>query len=248
MPRDNRLFPERLERGCMRRVKAERLLSHRQIQRFYDSFGRMQDWQGFYEDIATDALLRNGASGQAREIFELGRGTGRFAERLLDEFLPPEARYVGVDLSDTMVAMARKRLARFGPRAEVYRSDGAPQFDFGPGTFDRCVANDVLDLLTSGDIEAVLGEARRILCPGGLPGLTSLTRGFIHVSCGVERVWRALHALHPMLVGGCRPIRLSEWVTEPRWQMRDDAPFSGFGVPSEVLVAERVGSVKKEAM
>jgi ubiquinone/menaquinone biosynthesis C-methylase UbiE len=216
------------------------MLSHQQAKSFYDRFGKKQDWQNFYEDIATGALIRNGEFPNATAVLEFGCGTGRFGERLLEDHLPPRARYVGIDISDTMVALAKERLARFGARAEVYLTDGSPQLDFGAAAFDRFVSNYVLDLLTLDDIRAVLREAWRVLSEGGLLGLTSLTHGFTATSRVVERIWTAIHAIRPGLVGGCRPINLVEFVAKPSWKVRYDSEFCRYGVPSEVLVAEKV--------
>jgi ubiquinone/menaquinone biosynthesis C-methylase UbiE len=216
-----------------------RMLSHRQAKAFYDRFGKKQDWQGFYEDAATEALIRNGAFDRAGAVFEFGCGTGRFAERLLERHLPVDARYVGVDISETMVALAKGRLARFGSRAEVQLTDGSARLDFKKSSCDRFVSNYVLDLLTFEDIRTVLQEAWRVLSAGGLLGLVSLTHGFTPVSRVVEGLWMALYAIRPRLVGGCRPIALSELVAGPRWRIRYDDKFSNYGVPSEVLVAEK---------
>jgi ubiquinone/menaquinone biosynthesis C-methylase UbiE len=216
------------------------MLSHEQAKAFYDRFGKKQDWQNFYEDVATAALLRNGVFDKAGAVLEFGCGTGRFAERLLEEYLPKKARYVGVDISKTMVALAKKRLVRFGARAEVYLTDGSTHLDFAKATFDRFVSNYVLDLLTFEDIRTVLQEAWRVLTDGGLLGLTSLTYGFTFISCVVTSIWMKIHAIRPTLVGGCRPINLLELVSEPRCRIRYEGKFSSYGVPSEVLVAQKV--------
>jgi hypothetical protein len=102
------------------------------------------------------------------------------------------------------------------------------------------VSNYVLDLLGFEDIRTVLREAWRILSDGGLLGLVSLTHGFTFISRVVERIWMAMYAIRPAFVGGCRPINLFGLVTKPNWMIRYDNKFSSFGVPSEVLVAEKV--------
>jgi ubiquinone/menaquinone biosynthesis C-methylase UbiE len=217
-----------------------RVLSYRQAKAFYDGFGKKQDWQSFYEDVATEALIRNGQFDRASGVLELGCGTGRFAERLLEKHLPPNARYIGVDISETMVALAKERLVRFGSRAELRLTEGSPQLDFETGAFDRFVSNYVFDLLGFEDIQALLQEAWRVLSEGGLLGLASLTHGFTCISRVVESIWTTIYAIRPMFVGGCRPISLSKLVTKPTWRIRYDAKFSSYGVSSEVLVAEKV--------
>jgi hypothetical protein len=48
-----------------------------------------------------------------------------------------------------------------------------------------------------------------------------------------------VHALRPALVGGCRPLELTAWVSSSEWRVRHHSRVAPFGVPSEVLVAER---------
>ena len=136
--------------------------------------------------------------------------------------------------------LAKERLVRFGSRAELRLTEGSPQLDFETGAFDRFVSNYVFDLLGFEDIQALLQEAWRVLSEGGLLGLASLTHGFTCISRVVESIWTTIYAIRPMFVGGCRPISLSKLVTKPTWRIRYDAKFSSYGVPSEVLVAEKV--------
>jgi ubiquinone/menaquinone biosynthesis C-methylase UbiE len=215
------------------------VLSHRQTAAFYDRLGRKQDWQDFFEREAIEALLRNGRFETARSVLELGCGTGKFAEGLLDRHLPSDARYVGVDISRTMRGIAAQRLERFGERAVIVATDGAPRFDLAHDSFDRFVSNYVLDLLSLDDIRGFLEEARRVLVEAGLIGLTSLTHGFTLPSRIVEAVWTRVHAKRPSLVGGCRPIHLAGLAHEPSWRHRYHARIVSWGVPSEVLVAEK---------
>jgi ubiquinone/menaquinone biosynthesis C-methylase UbiE len=220
-----------------------RTLSHEEACRFYDRFGAKQDWQGFYEDAATDDLSRHADLATATRVIEFGCGTGRFAEAILEHHLPVDARYVGVDVSSRMVDLARTRLARFHERAEVRQSDGAPAIAAEGGSADRLVSNYVLDLLSNDDIAALLRDAHRVLREGGLLGLVSLTHGWTFVSRAVEWSWSRLYAVRPLLVGGCRPLELRQFVQPPRWHVRYHHRVARFGVPSEILVAEKRRSV-----
>jgi SAM-dependent methyltransferase len=73
-----------------------RTLSHDEARRAYDRIGSLQDSQAFYEDVATSLLLQHGDFPSARSVFEFGCGTGRFAQRLLEEQL------TGDDLPDVL--------------------------------------------------------------------------------------------------------------------------------------------------
>ena len=214
-------------------------LTRDQARRVYDRIGARQDTQAFYEDAATDRLVAHAEFGAAARVLELGCGTGRFAARLLSEYLPAGARYRGLDLSPTMVGLARARLAAFGDRAEVVLTDGAPPGTEATASRDRFVSNYVLDLLAEDDIAAVVREAHRILVPGGLLAVCSLSTGAGPWSRAVSRLWSRIHALHPALVGGCRPLDLRDWIAAPAWRLRHQSRLSPFGLCSEVIVAER---------
>jgi hypothetical protein len=117
--------------------------------------------------------------------------------------------------------------------------DGSPPAAEPTASRDRFVSSYVLDLLSEEDIAAVLREAHRILAPGGLLCLTSLSTGIGALSRFVSGTWSRVHALRPALVGGCRPLDLTAWVSSSAWLVRHHAKVAPFGVPSEVLVAER---------
>jgi SAM-dependent methyltransferase len=215
-------------------------LSHAEARRIYDRIGSKQDTQAFYEDRATNELIPHLRLGAASSVFEFGCGTGRFAARLLREHLTSAASYRAVDLSPTMVALARSRLAPFGERAQVALTDGRPPAGEPSAAFDRFVSNYVLDLLSLDDARAVVGEAHRMLGPGGLLGLASLTNGFGFGTRLFDRLWSGLHALAPTLVGGCRGIEILDLLSQDRWKIIHVARVSALGVPLEAVAAERI--------
>lgn len=219
------------------------VLTRSQTRAFYDRFGAKQDSQAFYEDVALDELIAHAAFGEAVQVFELGCGTGRLALRLLAERLSPRASYLGLDLSRTMTGIATRRLAPFGDRAKVVLADGAGSFPLADGSVDRVVSTYVLDLLAEEDIRQTISEARRVLSPDGRLCLVSLTQGVTLSSRIVCALWSALFRLHPLLVGGCRPIRLVPFLDRHLWSIEYRNVVIRFGVPSEVIIAKAVGSI-----
>jgi ubiquinone/menaquinone biosynthesis C-methylase UbiE len=216
-----------------------RMLTHQQAKAFYDRLGSKQDLQAFYEMPATTNLIAHAAFEQAQSVFECGCGTGAFAERLLSRHLPPQARYLAVDSSSTMVALARARLARFGGRVTVRQTDGSLQFDEVSGSFERFVSNYVLDLLSLSDMAQLLAEAHRLLMAEGRLCLVSLTRGSTTLANLVTWTWTRIHALEPRLVGGCRPLELRDCLPRTHWHIDYARVITRFGVPSEVVVASK---------
>lgn len=216
----------------------ERTLTRAEARAFYDRFGARQDSQGFYEDSALDILVQRGDFENAAAVFELGCGTGRLAARLLVAYLPPTARYRGIDVSPTMVALARERLRPWAGRAEVELSDGS--LPPGDGLCDRFVSTYVLDLMSRQDIVDTLGGAYRLLGPRGLLCVVSLTHGRGPVGKLVSSGWSAVHRLRPKLVGGCRPIELLDFLPRDRWNVRHREIVCRWGITSEVMVAGTV--------
>ena len=210
-----------------------------EIKRFYDRLGRLLDTQAFYEDRGMSEIAAHGRFEEAKAVFEFGCGTGRLAGRLLAGYLPRDSRYLGVDVSETMAAIASKRLARWGPRVEVKRTDGSLAFPAAGAAFDRFLTTYVLDLLSDQAIGEVLNEARRILAPGGLFCAATLTHGAGGLSRLVSRVWQSVHDIRPMLLGGCRPISISGRLPADGWTMEHQAIIARWGLTSEVLIARK---------
>lgn len=216
------------------------MLSRDEARAFYDRFGARQDRQAFYEDPALRDMIAHAELEVASHVFEFGCGTGRLAKELLERHLPSTAEYHGIDLSPVMVELARERLSRFGARVSVQPAkNGPPDFGVTAGSIDRVVTTYVLDLLSEKDIAAVLEEAHRVLQPGGRLCVVSLTEGTSPLSRIVVALWKALFRIHPRLLGGCRPLALTGFLSTPRWRLLHRSVVTPYGLPSEVVVAER---------
>ena len=216
-----------------------RVLTHRQAQAFYNRMGAKQDWQAFYEAKATHDLIARASFETAQAVFEFGCGTGAFAERLLTAHLSPEAQYVTVDSSATMIRLAQARLARFGSRVAVEQTDGTLRFEAASSSYDRFVSTCVADLLAASDIAEMLSEAHRLLRPEGLLCLVSLTPGPTWLSRLVTGLWTGIHRLAPSLVGGCRPLELRTLLQAHPFLLEYAHVVTAFGIPSEIIVAKR---------
>jgi SAM-dependent methyltransferase len=126
------------------------------------------------EEHAVQRLLRPGLFNRrelaltvAREydapsVLDVGGGSGRIGELALEQ---GASRYVNVDLSDTMLDLARDRLARFGDKVQLVQGDFLTTPLEGP--FDVVLALGYFDY-----IEDAAAHARRIgeLCAGSAIG------------------------------------------------------------------------------
>ncbi len=216
-------------------------LTPAEAKRFYDRLGARLDSQAFYEDPAIDNLIAHADFEHARAVLEFGCGTGRLAERLLSRHLTATSQYLGLDISSTMVSLARTRLYRWADRSRVQQSDGAITLPLPPGRFDRCVSTYVLDLLSPEDIRMFLAEAHRVLSTDGRLCLVTLTYGVGPLTRLVSWSWERIYSLSPRMLGGCRPLRLGPILPVDAWASSHDDRVSSVGVTSEVVVASPKG-------
>ena len=138
-----------------------------------------------------------------------------------------------------MVALARRAVASWSERASVVQLDGSLPLPVADGSADRFVAAFVFDLLDPHYAGEVVADASRILRPGGLLCLSSLTWGRSPTSRLVSAAWHQLWRWAPRLVGGCRPIDLRPLVDDERWSVLEDTTVESWGFPAQVMVAAR---------
>jgi len=211
-------------------------LSHAESSAFYDRFGATQDKQGWYENAALDEMILYADFESAHSLCEFGCGTGALAERLLTQSATGIDYYLALDSSSIMVQLANNRLEPL-PATDVKLTDGAIHVPSPPTMFDRFVCCYVFDLLSESDAHLLLAEAARVLKPGGLLCVVSLSKGQTLTSKFVSTVWTLAYNISPSLVGGCRPISLRTMLRLEDWDIRDQRTVEPWGVPSEVIVA-----------
>jgi SAM-dependent methyltransferase len=109
-----------------------------------------------------DPLLDAARVGAGTRVLDLACGPGYAAARAAGRGAAP----VGVDLSPTMVALARARHP-----ALDFREASAEVLPFGPGAFDAVVGNFLVHHLAEPAV--ALAECARVLAPGGRLALTA---------------------------------------------------------------------------
>ena len=107
------------------------------------------------------------------DVLELGCGTGWNADGLLRRH--PGWRYTATDYDPDMVALAARRLSRFGDRVSVEQAD-ATSLGYPEASFDVVVALGVWHHV--GVWEKATLEAGRVLRPGGRLVLLDLLQDF----------------------------------------------------------------------
>ena len=139
------------------------------VKQMFDDIAPTYDRLNHILSMSIDKIWRRRVVRKVRKmkpqrIMDLATGTGDLAIKLAKRI--PEARVMGVDLSENMLAVAAEKVRRQGldDRIALYQGD-AEQLD---------VADNLLDVVTVafgvrnfGDLEQGLREIHRALCSGG---------------------------------------------------------------------------------
>jgi SAM-dependent methyltransferase len=99
-------------------------------------------------------------SHDAPRVLDVGGGSGRIGELLLEQ---GASRYVDIDLSDSMLDLARERLSRFGDKVTLIQGDFLETPI--PGSFDVALALGYFDYI--GNAPAHVQRMGELLAPGG---------------------------------------------------------------------------------
>ncbi|MBQ5358990.1 MAG: bifunctional demethylmenaquinone methyltransferase/2-methoxy-6-polyprenyl-1,4-benzoquinol methylase UbiE, partial [Alistipes sp.] len=140
-----------------------------EVREMFDNIAPTYDRLNHILSFSIDKIWRRRVVRKVRKmkpqrIMDLATGTGDLAIKLAKRI--PEARIMGVDLSENMLSVAAEKVRRQGldDRIALYQGD-AEQLD---------VADNLLDVVTVafgvrnfGDLEQGLREIHRALCSGG---------------------------------------------------------------------------------
>lgn len=122
----------------------------------------LQDW--VYRPAQNEVIAALRRSG-ARKVADIACGTGILADRIAQELHPDEV--YGVDMSDGMLAQARARSSKV-----VWRKGPAENLPFDDDALDAVVSTSAFHFF---DQPAALREFHRVLAPGGLAAVATLS-------------------------------------------------------------------------
>jgi S-adenosylmethionine-diacylgycerolhomoserine-N-methlytransferase len=129
--------------------------------RLHSKFYDLTRWSFLF---GRTAILREAAAvARPARILEVGCGTGKNLVNLCRLF--PQAEITGVDLSETMLAVARRKTAPLGPRLRLLHGAYGPAFQ-NERPYDLILFSYALSMFNPGFAEAI-ATARRDLVPGG---------------------------------------------------------------------------------
>jgi arsenite methyltransferase len=111
------------------------------------------------------ATLRALALQAGERVVDVGSGPGLLAAEMATQ-VGPAGRVIGLDLSDSMLALSRQRSGGLATsRCLSFLKADAARLPFADGTFDVAVSTQVYEYVP--DVPAALAEVHRVLRPGG---------------------------------------------------------------------------------
>lgn len=139
----------------------------------------------------------------APTVLDVACGTGRITRRVAADAGP----VVGIDISAGMLERARRYAAREGIENATFARMSADRLWFDAGAFDRVTCCWALHIFP--DVDAALGEIRRVLRPGGRFVGTALVEDYVLEWPPVRAVARGVLDAEPFAAADLRD-RLGE--------------------------------------
>lgn len=213
----------------------------RQARDAYDRMSRSYDaLAGWAERGPRRAGLRKLGAQEGERILDVGFGTGHALLELARQ-VGVTGKVYGLDLSDGMLEVAKRRLWRSGLRgAAELRLGDATSLPYPPETFDGVFTSFTLELFDTPEIPVVLAECHRVLRAGGRLLVVALSKehGERPLSRLAVRLYEWVHDRWPVAVD-CRPIYAARAVAEAGFVDVHADMRSMWGLPVEVAFGRK---------
>ncbi len=207
------------------------------------SYNRLSRWYdllaGSTEKKYRDWGLEKLSAQPGERILEIGFGTGHCLATLA-RAVGQEGCVIGVDLSDGMMAIAMKRLQRYGltDRADLYCGD-ASHLDFlEAGSVDAVLMCFTLELFDTPEIPRVLQECNHVLRSGGRLVVVCMTK--TDPPGMPVRVYEWFHDRMPDYAD-CRPIFAQPILEQCGFSIGSASLSTMWGLPVEIILARKQG-------
>ncbi len=212
------------------RSKEEAIATYDRISCWYDMLA------GRGEKKFRDAALEKLGVREGEVALEIGFGTGHCLLALA-ESVGDSGKVYGIDISQGMVniTQARVRAAGLLERVELKRGD-AVSLPFKINFFDAVFVSFTLELFDTPEIPIVLRECQRVLKRNGRIGVVAMSKK--GKASLLMRLYEWAHRNFPRYVD-CRPIFVQEALQGAGFQLVDVTEMSMWGLPAEVVVAEK---------
>jgi demethylmenaquinone methyltransferase/2-methoxy-6-polyprenyl-1,4-benzoquinol methylase len=217
----------------VKRSKEQARSSYNRMSRFYDVLTAHSERRPTQAGIAMLGARRG------ERILEIGPGTGRAILSLAAAVGDPGGVY-GLDVSEGMLEVARRKLEKRGLEARVVLSRGdATELPYDDCCFDAIFSSFTLELFDTPEIPVVLAECRRVLKQGGR--LTVVSMSDRDMAGAATRMYLRAHELWPSFVD-CRPIGARGFLEQAGFNYLASMGLSMWGLPVDVVLAVKTAT------
>jgi len=202
---------------------------------YYDRISVVYNWLGgIFERKPAEKALSYLKVENGEMVLEIGFGTGHSLQQIALSVGKTGKAY-GIDISDGMLQVTRKKLEKAGlmDRVELYHGD-ASKLPFINETFDAVFMSFTLELFDTPEIPQLLNEVRRVLKAGGRLGVVSLSR--TKGNSIALRIYEWIHRKWPKYVD-CRPIYLEQFFRKAGYTIQSKEMDNLLVLPLEIVVA-----------
>lgn len=191
---------------------------------FYDVWGNLTEAKARRRALQL-ANIQDGES-----VLEVAVGTGLAFREIVR--VNPNGQNFGIDLTQTMLNRARKKLEQTEAHYQLSVGD-AYDLRFANAQFNVLINNYMFDLLPEADFVKVLNGFKRVLKPSGRLILVNMTKG----EHFYQNFYELLYRINPSWMGGCRGVQLANTLPKAGFKNISREMTSQLGFPSEILTA-----------
>jgi ubiquinone/menaquinone biosynthesis C-methylase UbiE len=207
-------------------------VSQNHIGAVYDRIAPIYDvWGKLTESHARARAIELAEINDGQKILEVAVGTGLAFYEIVKR--NPHGTNTGIDLSQGMLAKARKRVRQFPGSAYSLEIGTAFHLRCEDESLDTLVNNYMFDLIAFEDMNKILVEFKRVLKKGGRLVLVNMTEG--------ERfgsgVYDFIYNISPKSMGGCRGVKMAERLEQHGFRVEVREYYQQMLFPSEVILA-----------
>ena len=198
----------------------------------YDKIAPIYDvWGKLTESHARNRAIELAQINNGQSILEVAVGTGLAFYEIVKR--NPDGKNAGIDLSQGMLAKAKRRLSRLSGENYSLNIGSAFALDFENEAFDTLINNYMFDLIPFEDMDKILREFKRVLKNDGKLILVNMTEG--------ERIgsqfYDFVYNISPKTMGGCRGVKLAERLQQHGFKVESREYYQQMLFPSEVILA-----------
>mgnify|MGYP001563984900 CR=1 FL=1 len=149
-------------------MKLRKTSSEKDIEKAYSRLSYVYEgFESFFERKLRNRSLELFNVKRGDKVLEIGFGTGYNLIELA-EFVGEKGMVYGIDLTQEMIDISKKRLKtnNLQKRAKLTKGN-AKKLPFKNNLFDKVYISNVLEILSDKDINVVLNEISRVLKPKG---------------------------------------------------------------------------------